>query len=70
MSLLAWAGLALTALALALVGWCALRAARISKAGLSDEAAAAEMRRVITLNGIAMVVAVFGLGLLLLGLLF
>ncbi|HET7410994.1 MAG TPA: hypothetical protein VFJ13_12420 [Paracoccaceae bacterium] len=62
-------GIVLSLAGLAGVLWCIRRAARLKRAELSDDAAGAELGRIVLVNMAAIGTASIGLGLLVIGLL-
>lgn len=67
MQALIWAGAALTLLGVAGLVYCVLRALKVRRAGLSDDALRAELQRVVLINLGALGVSVLGLMLVVLG---
>ena len=69
MTLVAWAGLALTAAGIGLLVWAVARARRLRARAPGPDETRAELATLVALNGAAVGVAFLGLGVLLVGLL-
>ncbi|MBT8476244.1 MAG: hypothetical protein KJO78_12310 [Alphaproteobacteria bacterium] len=62
MQAIVWIGAGITVLGVAMLGWCAVSAARARSAGLDDDALRARLQKIVALNlgGLA----VSGIGLM------
>jgi hypothetical protein len=69
MDILIAAGAVVTLLGLAGLVWCIARVARARRAGLDDAGLRAEMQKIVALNMAALLVSVFGLMLVVFGVL-
>jgi hypothetical protein len=67
MQALIWGGAALSLLGVAGLAYCILRAMRLRKAGLPEDAARVELQRLVTINLAAMGVSALGLMAVVLG---
>jgi hypothetical protein len=69
MQIMIWAGAALTAVGLAGLIYCILRASRAKRAGLDDAAMRAELQRVVVINLGAVGISALGLAAVVTGIL-
>jgi hypothetical protein len=66
---LVWAGALVSLIGVAGLVYCVMRALRVRRAGLGDEAMRAELQRVVVVNMAALAVSAIGLMLVVLGIL-
>ncbi|MEM7076384.1 MAG: hypothetical protein AAGA28_16285 [Pseudomonadota bacterium] len=69
MDMLIWSGAFVTLAGLTLLIWCILRILAARRAKLDDEALRAELRRILPLNSGALLLSMFGLILVVVGIL-
>jgi hypothetical protein len=66
---LVWAGAIVSLIGVAGLVYCVMRALRVRRAGLADEAMRAELQRVVVVNMAALAVSAIGLMLVVMGIL-